>query len=125
MRRNKIRELLKAGKPTFATHIHSVWPSIVEAVGLAGVYDYVEFVAEYAPYNLHDLDNMCRAAEVHDLGTMIKVDQDCWPRKARLNSTMANCTGTWVTIAMTGITAALNPRAALRAKVRERPRRRR
>ena len=76
MRRNKLRELLKAGKPTLGTHIHSTWPSIIEAIGHTGQYDYVEFVAEYAPYTLHDLDNMCRAAELHDLSMMIKLDQD-------------------------------------------------
>ena len=38
------------------------------------MFDYVEFVAEYAPYDLYDLDNLCRAAELHDLGMMIKVD---------------------------------------------------
>lgn len=47
----------------------------VEAIGWTGVYDYVEFLAEYAPYDLHDLDNFCRAAELYNLGTVIKVDQ--------------------------------------------------
>jgi 2-keto-3-deoxy-L-rhamnonate aldolase RhmA len=72
---NKIRQLLKEGKPTLATHIHTTWPSIVEAIALTGVYDYIEFVAEYAPYTLHDLDNMARAAELHDVSMMIKPDQ--------------------------------------------------
>jgi len=76
VKRNKLRELLKAGKPTIGTHIHSTWPSVIEAIGHTGLYDYVEFVAEYAPYTLHDLDNMARAAEVHDLSLMIKLDQD-------------------------------------------------
>src|SRR5258708_7093786 len=76
MRRNKLRELLKEGKPSLGTHIHSTWPSIIEAVGHSGMFDYVEVVAEYAPYDMHDLDNMCRAAEIHDLGMMIKVDED-------------------------------------------------
>jgi 4-hydroxy-2-oxoheptanedioate aldolase len=74
VRKNKIRELLNSGKPTIGTHVHSTWPSVIEAVGHAGLYDYVEFVAEYGPYGLHDLDNMCRAAELYDLGMMIKVD---------------------------------------------------
>jgi 4-hydroxy-2-oxoheptanedioate aldolase len=47
----------------------------VEIVGHTGLFDYIEFVAEYAPYDLHDLDNLCRAAELHGLSTMIKVDQ--------------------------------------------------
>ena len=75
MRRNKIRELLNAGKPTIGTHLHSTWPSIVEVIGHTGMFDYVEFVAEYAPFDLYTLDNFCRAAELHDLSTMIKIDQ--------------------------------------------------
>ena len=75
MRKNTFRELLSAGKPTIGTHIHSTWPSVVEAVGHAGMFDYIEFVAEYGPYDLHDLDNICRAAELHNLSSMIKVDQ--------------------------------------------------
>lgn len=74
MRPNKLRTLLNDNKPSISTHIHTTWPSVVEAVGHAGLYDYAEFVAEYAPYTLHDLDNLCRAAEIHDLGMMIKVD---------------------------------------------------
>jgi 2-keto-3-deoxy-L-rhamnonate aldolase RhmA len=76
MRSNKLRELLQAGKPTLGTHLHSTWPSVVEAVGHSGMFDYVEFVAEYAPFDLYTLDNFCRAAELHDLSTMIKVDQE-------------------------------------------------
>ena len=76
MRRNKLRELLKADKPTLGTHIHSTWPSEIEALGHTGLYDYVEFVAEYAPFTLHDLDNLCRAVELFDMSAMIKVDQE-------------------------------------------------
>ncbi|HRJ42744.1 MAG: hypothetical protein KJZ86_20120 [Caldilineaceae bacterium] len=74
MRTNTIRERLNAGLPTIGTHIHATWPSVVELIGHTGQYDYVEFVAEYGPYDLHDLDNLCRAAEIYNLGTMIKVD---------------------------------------------------
>ena len=75
MRPNKIRAKLNAGEPTLSTHIHSTWPSVVEAIGHAGNYDYVEFVAEYGSFDLHDLDNLCRAAELYGMGSMIKVDQ--------------------------------------------------
>ena len=74
MRVNPIRNLLDQGKPTLATHIHAVWPNVVEVLGHTGLYDYVEFVAEYGTYTLHDLDNICRAAELHNLGSMIKID---------------------------------------------------
>ena len=79
MRENKLRTLLNTGQPSLGTHVHSAWPSIIEVVGHTGVYDYVEFVSEYAPFDLHDLDHLCRAAEIFDLGTMIKVDQE--PRR--------------------------------------------
>jgi 2-keto-3-deoxy-L-rhamnonate aldolase RhmA len=75
MRVNKLREKLNSGEPTVSTHILSVWPSVVEAIGHTGLYDYVEFVAEYGSFDLHDLDNLCRAAELHGMGTMIKIDQ--------------------------------------------------
>lgn len=76
MRANTFRERLNAGQPTVATHIHTTWPSVIEAIGHTGLYDYVEFVGEYGPYDLHDLDNMCRAAELYGMGSMIKVDQE-------------------------------------------------
>ena len=72
---NILRQKLESGEPTLSTHIHSVWPSVIEALGHTGLYDYVEFVAEYGPSDLHDLDNMCRAAELYNLGSMIKIDQ--------------------------------------------------
>ena len=74
MRVNKLRALLEAGKPTLGTHLHSTWPGMVEAVGHTGLFDYVEFEGEYAPFDLYALENFCRAAELFDMGTMIKVD---------------------------------------------------
>ena len=79
MRPNLIRQKLDAGEPTLSTHIHSVWPSVVEVLGHTGLYDYVEFVAEYGPSDLHDLDNLCRAAELHNMGSMCKIDQSLMP----------------------------------------------
>lgn len=76
MQENKLRELLKAGKPTLGTHLHSSWPAIVELVGHSRMFDYVEFVAEYAPFDLNGLENLCRTAELFDLSSMIKVDQE-------------------------------------------------
>ncbi len=76
MRENRLRQLLNEGKPTFATRVHSTWPTMTELVGRSGQFDYVEFLAEYAPYSLHDLDNMGRAIELSpDFCGMIKVEQ--------------------------------------------------
>jgi 4-hydroxy-2-oxoheptanedioate aldolase len=68
--------LLDAGQPTIGTRVQSTWPSIVEVIGHTGVFDYVEFLAEYAPFDLYALDSFCRAAELFDMTAMIKVDQE-------------------------------------------------
>ncbi len=85
MRPNKLRQLLNEGKSTIGTHVHSVWPAVIEVLGHSGQFDYVEFVAEYTSYTLPDLENLVRAAELHDLSSMIKVDQsgqDYWAQRA-------------------------------------------
>jgi len=76
MRSNKLRELLGAGKPSIGTRVHNTWPSIVEAIGHTGMFDYVEFLAEYAPFDLYALDNFCRAVELFDMSAIIKIDQE-------------------------------------------------
>lgn len=76
MRPNKLRELISAGKPSVGTRVNNTWPSIVEAIGHTGMFDYVEFLAEYAPFDLYSLDNFCRTAELYGMSSMIKIDQD-------------------------------------------------
>jgi 2-keto-3-deoxy-L-rhamnonate aldolase RhmA len=77
MRHNRLRELLDAGQPTLGTRLLSSWPTIIELVGHSGMFDYVEFCGEYAPYDHAMLDNMGRAVELFDhLGGMIKIEQE-------------------------------------------------
>jgi 4-hydroxy-2-oxoheptanedioate aldolase len=76
MRANRLRELLNDGKPTLGTHLHNIWPGITELVGQSGNFDYVEFVAEYAPYDLHGLDNLGRAIALFpNMSGMMKIEQ--------------------------------------------------
>ena len=76
MRENRLWTLLNEGKPTFGTRVQSAWPTVTEFVGRSGQFDYVEFLAEYAPYDLHDLDNMGRAIELYpNFCGMIKIEQ--------------------------------------------------
>ncbi len=49
MRKNRLRDLLRTGQPTLGTHLLSSWPTLIELVGHTGLYDYIEFSAEYAP----------------------------------------------------------------------------
>lgn len=77
MRKNRLRQLLDAGLPSLGTHLLSTWPTITELVGQTGQFDYIEFVAEYAPWTMHDLDNLGRAIELFpDFSGMIKIEQD-------------------------------------------------
>ena len=82
MRHNRLRALLTADEPSIGTHLLSSWPTLVELVGDAGNYDYVEFTAEYAPFHMHDLDNLGRALELKNLGGMIKIEQTQWTHQA-------------------------------------------
>lgn len=75
MRPNRLRALLRAGEPSLGTHVLSTWPTLIELIGDAGSYDYVEFVAEYSPFDMHDLDNLGRALELKNLAGMIKLEQ--------------------------------------------------
>lgn len=71
---NQFRVMLRQEKPTVCTRLLSTWPYVVEVAGSTGKYDYVEFTAEYAPYDQYDLENVVRAAEVHGMASMMKVD---------------------------------------------------
>ncbi len=78
MKENKLRTLLREGKPSVSTRLWSTWPFYMEALGATGLYDYAEFVGEYAPFTGVDLENLARAAELHEMGSMIKLDYlDC------------------------------------------------
>jgi 2-keto-3-deoxy-L-rhamnonate aldolase RhmA len=71
---NRIRQLISGEKPSLGTRIWSTYPFFTEAVGSTGNFDYVEFVGEYSAFSQYDFSNIARAAELHDMGTMIKVD---------------------------------------------------
>src|SRR5438270_2905031 len=76
MRENRLRTLLNEGKPTFGTRVQSSWPTITELVGRSQQFDYVEFLAEYAPYDLYALDNLGRAIELYSNFTgLIKMER--------------------------------------------------
>lgn len=74
MQSNHLRDLLNNGLPSMSTRIASTWPVITEIIGSTGKFDYVEFLAEYAPFTHYDLENIARAAELSNMSTMIKVD---------------------------------------------------
>jgi 4-hydroxy-2-oxoheptanedioate aldolase len=74
MRANKLRQLLNENKPSLGTQSLSIWPQVVEVLGQVGMYDYVEFAAQYAPFDMFALENFCRTTELYHLSSVIKVD---------------------------------------------------
>jgi 4-hydroxy-2-oxoheptanedioate aldolase len=76
VRQNRLRELLDGGRPSLGTHLSISWPAITELVGHARAFDYVEFVAEYTPYDLYSLENLGRAIDLFPhLTGMMKIEQ--------------------------------------------------
>jgi len=76
MKMNRLRALLNEGKSTLGTHILSTWPGIVEVIGQTGAFDYIEYVGEYSPFSLEQLDNFGRAIELFpEMSAMMKVEE--------------------------------------------------
>jgi 2-keto-3-deoxy-L-rhamnonate aldolase RhmA len=76
MKKNLLRELLKAGTPTLGTHVLSPWPGIVEVIGHSGAFNYIEYVGEYAPFSLEQMDNFGRTIELFpNMSSMMKVEE--------------------------------------------------
>lgn len=73
---NHLRERLESNEVSIGTRMQTQWPGVLEVIGQTDRFDYVEFLAEYAPYDLRDLENMARAAELSDLSMMIKIDAE-------------------------------------------------
>ena len=60
----------------YRARLHTVWPAVAELAGHAAVFDYVEFVGEYAPYDLFALENLARAVEAFPhMTAMMKIEQ--------------------------------------------------
>ena len=69
---NTFRESLVAGHPTLGTHFMFTDPDIPELIGDTGLFDYGEFSAEYAAFDLPLLYHLARAAQGGGLPLMIK-----------------------------------------------------
>ena len=74
IRENLLRKKLRNGEPTVATRVWSTDPIITETVGASGNFDYMEFAAEYSAFTQRDLEDICRAAELYGMATIIKID---------------------------------------------------
>ncbi len=73
--RNTFRDKLTDGKPTVGTHFMFTDPDVAELIGDTGLFDYGEFTAEYAAFDMAYLYHVARAAQCGNLPLMIKPDQ--------------------------------------------------
>ena len=73
---NTFRQKLIAGKPTIGTHFMFNDPDIPEMIGDSGFFDYGEFAAEYASFDMDRLYHVARSAQCGALPLMIKPDQE-------------------------------------------------
>jgi 2-keto-3-deoxy-L-rhamnonate aldolase RhmA len=76
MKPNRLRELLRDGKPTVGTHVIVPWPGIVEIVGHTGAFDYIEYVGEYSSFTPGLLEEFGRALDLFPgMSSMMKVEE--------------------------------------------------
>ncbi len=77
MKKNVLRELLNAGKPTLSTAMLTTSPAIVEMIGYSGVFDFIELFGDCASWTVPDLDNFARAVELFPhMSSMMKVERE-------------------------------------------------
>ena len=72
---NTFRKKLSLDEPTVGTHFLSPDPDLPEIIGDTGLYDYAEFCAEYAVFDMALLYHMARSGQCANLPLMIKPDQ--------------------------------------------------
>ncbi len=73
---NTLRDKLSAGSPTICTRYLSYDPDMPEIIGDTGLFDYAEFAAEYAAFDMQLLYHMARSGQCAGLPLMIKLDQE-------------------------------------------------
>jgi 2-keto-3-deoxy-L-rhamnonate aldolase RhmA len=77
MKRNMLRELLNAGKPTLSTRMLTTSPQTVEIIGYSRAFDFIELLGDYASWTVTDLDNFARTVELFpQMSSMLKVERE-------------------------------------------------
>ncbi len=72
MRRSRVLQKLRAGKPVLCTKINTVDPVIVDMIGLFG-FDCVWICSEHSAIDWDRLGHLIRTANMNDLDTLIRV----------------------------------------------------
>lgn len=72
MRANKTKAKLKAGESVFGVFYRYPEPGLVEVLGYQG-WDFVLFDGEHGTLDPRDCENLARAAELHEMTTIVRV----------------------------------------------------
>jgi 2-keto-3-deoxy-L-rhamnonate aldolase RhmA len=72
VRANKTKAKLKAGKEVFGCFYRYPEPGIAEVLSYLG-WDFIVFDAEHGTLEPRDCENLARAAELHDVTTLVRV----------------------------------------------------
>lgn len=72
MQKNKLLENIEAGRRTSICQLYSPSATLVEWIGLTGM-DCLLIDGEHGTFTTRDLDDMCRAAELHGLTPIARV----------------------------------------------------
>ena len=75
LKKNKLKRLISTGQLALGTHIDTYSPTLIEIAGLAG-FDYVYIEAEHAPLNWETFEHLIRAAELSDLTSLVRLDEE-------------------------------------------------
>lgn len=83
MRKSRVKRRWDEGKPVLATVAHFTDPQSSELIGLMGI-DCLWIDLEHQPIGMSRLENMVRAARVHDMDVMARPAKGEFMRMARL-----------------------------------------
>jgi 4-hydroxy-2-oxoheptanedioate aldolase len=72
MRKNKLRETLRAGRVALGTCVDTLSPATVEVAGYSGL-DFVRVDTEYSWRSDESLEHMIRAAKIADITAMVRI----------------------------------------------------
>ncbi|OES44771.1 HpcH/HpaI aldolase family protein [Domibacillus iocasae] len=72
MRKNKLKEKISRNEPVFGLFVSIPHPIMVEMIGWAA-FDFVIIDYEHASTNIETIEEMIRAAELHDLTPLVRI----------------------------------------------------
>ena len=73
LRKNKVKEALRTGQTSIGIYVATPSPTIIELAGLAG-FDWIRLDWAHAPFDLAAIENLVRAAELHDLTPFMRLE---------------------------------------------------